>query len=178
MKRKTVFGLLLLSCTALVAGVVVLEKTSSYPASSQVNPQAPAQTRQVIEIAAPPEKVWQLLSQVNHWSAWQPDIQSPRLNGPLQVGTSFDWHTGGLRIHSTLHTVEPLTRLGWSGAAFGSFAVHNWTLTPLPNGHTRVRVDEGMEGWLVQLLRPVFQRGLDSSIALWLNRLQQAAEKP
>lgn len=178
MKRKTVFGLLLLGVGTVAAAVVVLEKTSSYAPSSQVNPRAPAQTRQVIEIAAPPEKVWQLLSHISQWSSWQPDIQKPRLNGPLRAGTSFDWQSGGLRIHSTLHTVEPATRLGWSGAAFGSFAVHNWTLNSLPNGHTQVWVDEGMEGWLVRLLRPVFQRGLDSSIAQWLQRLKQAAEKP
>lgn len=177
MQRKTTYGLLLLGLGAVTATVVVLEKTSSYDSTAtQVNPHAPAQTRQAIEIAAPPETVWRLLSQVDQWAAWQPDITSPHLNGPFQVGSSFDWQSGGLHIHSTLHTVEPLARIGWSGAAFGTFAVHNWTLTRLPNGHTEVRVDEGMEGWLVRLLRPVFQRGLDKSIQFWLARLKQAAE--
>ena len=177
MKRTTAFRLLL-GLGAVVTAIVILEKNNDYAPTKQVNPRAPAQTRQVIQIVAPPEKVWQLLSQVNEWSTWQTDIKAPHLNGPLQAGTSFDWGSGGLRIHSTLHTVEPLTRIGWSGTAFGSFAVHNWTLTLLPNGHTEVRVDEGMEGWLVQALWPLFQRGLDSSIALWLARLKQAAEKP
>ena len=178
MQRKTTYGILSLGLGALAATVTFLEKTSTNGASSQVNPRAPAQTRQTVEIAAPPETVWRLLSQVNQWAAWQPDITAPHLNGPFQAGTSFDWRSGGLRIHSTLHTVEPPARIGWSGAAFGTFAVHNWTLTRLPNGHTAVRVDEGMEGWLVRLLRPIFQRGLDSSITRWLAHLKQTAENP
>ena len=38
MQRKTVDGLLLLGLGTLTAGVVTLEKTSSYPATLQVKP--------------------------------------------------------------------------------------------------------------------------------------------
>ncbi|WP_223650556.1 SRPBCC family protein [Hymenobacter psoromatis] len=166
-----------LALGAVAAAVVIAEKTSVYPAAARPNPAAPAQTDQTIRISAPPEKVWQVLSRVNQWAAWQPDISRPHLNGPLQPGTSFDWKTSGLLIHSTLHTVEPNAALGWSGRAFGSFAVHNWTLTAQPDGSTAVRVKESMEGWLVSLLQPVFQKGLDSSIKRWLARLKQQAEQ-
>lgn len=29
-------------------------------------------------------------------------------------------------IHSTLRHVEPNALIGWTGPAFGSFAIHNW----------------------------------------------------
>lgn len=174
-KKPLVIGVLGLG--ALLAAVVIAEKKRGYPPATRPNPRAPARTDQTVLVAASPERVWQVLSVIDQWPAWQPDILTAHLNGSLQAGTSFDWKSGGLTIHSTLHTVAPGRALGWSGVAFGAFAVHNWTLTPRED-FTEVRVEEGMEGWLVGLLRPFFQRKLDSSIALWLQRLKQAAEKP
>lgn len=175
-KKVLAYGALLLAAGAAI--VIVLEKTSSHPAASRVSPAVPVHTQQTIHIKAPVEKVWKLMSQVNQWAAWQPDINASQLNGLLQPGTGFDWKTGGLAIHSTLHTVEPRAALGWSGTAFGSFAVHNWAFIPQPDGTTEVQVEEGMEGWLVRLLQPVFQHSLDASTARWLACLRQAAERP
>ena len=175
LKQILASGALLVGVGAAV--VFVLEQTRSHPDAGHLNPMAPVQTRQSIRIQAPAEKVWQLLSRVDHWAAWNPDITGPRLNGALQPGTSFDWHTGGLTIHSTLHTVQPPTALGWSGPAFGTFAVHHWTLTR-HDGYTEVLVEEDMEGWLVSLLKPMYQKGLNGSIARWLTCLKQAAERP
>lgn len=159
----------------LAAAVVIAEKKRTYPPATRPNPAAPARTDQTVRIQATPERVWQVLSAIDQWPAWQPDILTAHLNGPLQAGTSFDWKSGGLTIHSTLHTVAPDRALGWSGTAFGAFAVHNWTFTAGTDG-TVVRVEEGMEGWLVSLLRPLFQKRLDASIAKWLALLQQQAE--
>ena len=161
----------------LAAAVYFLDKRIQYPAASQPNPHAPATTDQTVDIAAEPERVWQVLSDIDQWPRWQSDIPAAHLTGPLQAGSSFDWQTGGLTIHSTLHTVQPQAGLGWSGKSFGAFAVHNWTLTPQADG-TRVRVQESMEGWLVQLLQFYFRRNLPTSIAVWLNNLKKAAETP
>lgn len=95
MKRKIVFGLLL-GLGAVLTAVVLLEKNNHHTPTKQVNPDAPAQTRQTMRIDAPPKKVWQLLSQINEWSSWQLDIEAPHFNGPFRAGTSFDWQSGGL----------------------------------------------------------------------------------
>lgn len=174
-KKPLVIGALGLA--ALAAAVLIAEKKRGYSPATRPNPQAPAQTDQTVHIAASPARVWQVLSAIDQWPAWQPDILTAHLNGPLQAGTSFDWKSGGLTIHSTLHTVEPGQALGWSGAAFGAFAVHNWTLTPQDHS-TEVRVEEGMEGWLVSLLRPLYQKSLAASITKWLELLRQEAERP
>ncbi|GAB3636227.1 hypothetical protein GCM10027422_18170 [Hymenobacter arcticus] len=172
-KKKLAYGTLALG--AMVAAIVIIDKKQVYPAETHPNPNAPAKTDQLIRINASPDKVWQLLSRIDDWAVWNSDITAPHLNGALQPGTSFDWKTGGLTIHSTLHTVEPNAALGWSGKAFGAFAIHNWTLIP-HESYTEVRVEESMEGWLVRLLKPIFQPSLDKSIAEWLTSLKQAAE--
>jgi hypothetical protein len=69
-----------------------------------------------------------------------------------------------------------LHKIGWSGKAFGSFAIHNWMFTPQGNG-TLVTVEESMEGWLVWLLKGTFQTGLDNSLTSWLAALKTEAEK-
>ena len=175
MKKQTL-AYTALGLGALAAAVVVADKANQFAPATHPNPDAPARTDQTMRIQASPERVWQVLSQIDRWATWQSDIHQPHLNGPLQPGTSFDWKTGGVPIHSTLHTVEPGRALGWSGTTFGAFAVHNWTLT-VGAGYTDVRVEEGMEGWLVRLLKPVFQRSLGASITLWLALLKQEAEK-
>ncbi|WP_046245862.1 SRPBCC family protein [Hymenobacter terrenus] len=141
-----------------------------------INASAPVKTHQRIVIEASPAQVWAVLTDINQWSAWQPDIQRPQLNGALQPGTSFDWKSNGAGIHSTLHTVAPATKLGWTGKSLGVYAIHNWTLTAVPNG-TEVVVDESMEGILASLFQGPLNRGLAKGTLLWLERLKAEAEK-
>ena len=176
MQAKPILLALLAVTVAAIGGVVVAEKTSHYTASDQVNAAAPVQTQQSIRINAAPEKVWALLTNVNHWADWQKDISHPRLSGAFQAGNSFDWESGGLNIHSTVGVAEPLKRIVWSGPAFGSFAIHTWTLTE-HDGTTEVVVRESMEGWLVSLATTVAQKGLDTSIATWRGAVKQSAER-
>ena len=161
---------------AVITAVIIAEKFSKRPASATPNPDAPASTDKKIRIAASPERVWEVLSQIDQWPNWLPDISKAKLNGPLQVGTTFDWTSSGMAIHSTLHTVTPQEALGWSGEAFGAFAIHNWHVKELAKGMTEVRIEESMEGWLVSVLGPILQRGLDKGTERWLKALKDVAE--
>lgn len=162
----------------LLAGITIgaLELFSTYKPSTSIHTEAPVITHRTILINAPVEKVWSVFGDIDRWPAWQKEIPSIKLNGPLQTGTTFDWKNKGLTIHSTLHTVDSLHKIGWSGTAFGSFAIHNWTFTAKGNT-TEVAVDESMEGWLVWLLKGTFQTALDNSLTSWLAALKTAAEK-
>lgn len=95
-KKPLVIGVLGLG--ALLAAVVIAEKKRGYPPATRPNPRAPARTDQTVLVAASPERVWQVLSVIDQWPAWQPDILTAHLNGSLQAGTSFDWKSGGLTI--------------------------------------------------------------------------------
>ena len=140
-----------------------------------INENAPVKVRESIQVQATPEKVWEILSDINNWDEWNSDIQSARLNGELKPGTTFNWNNGGTKIKSTLHTVTPLKQIGWSGRAFGSFAIHNFTITA-DNGYTTVLIEESMEGFLMRFFRGYMQNTLENSINRWLTQIKEAAE--
>jgi uncharacterized protein YndB with AHSA1/START domain len=140
-----------------------------------INSNAPVKCSKSILIHTEPQKVWSVLTNINQWSAWQTDISSPQQHGDLREGTTFDWKTGGVWIHSTLHTVEPYQFFGWTGKTLGVFAVHNWILSE-KNGSTFVEVQESMEGFLTHLFRRNFQKNLENGMQKWLDLLKKASE--
>jgi hypothetical protein len=140
-----------------------------------INNNAPVTCSKTISIKASPEKVWDILTNINQWAHWQTDITNPKLFGALQAATNFDWKSGGVIIHSTLETVDPLQHLGWTGKSLGIFAIHNWSLVKT-NEQTRVSVNESMEGLLATLFKKTFNKNLDKSLQNWLALLKKACE--
>ena len=167
--------------TANTATLIVTTNKSADGSASKTmnvltNPNAPVVCSKRIIINASPDKVWDILTNINNWASWQTDITKPTLNGPVQPGTTFDWKTGGAGIHSTLHTVEPHKSLGWTGKTYGMYAVHNWTLTKVAGG-TQVAVDESMEGFLAGLFKSSFNKNLARDMQHWLELLKTESEK-
>jgi len=93
-----------------------------------INHKAPVSCTKSVVIPAPASHVWKVLTDINRWPEWQREISKARANGPLEAGTTFDWKTGGMSIHSTLHTVQPSTHFGWTGKVMGIYAIHNFSL--------------------------------------------------
>jgi hypothetical protein len=141
-----------------------------------INYNAPVICSNAITIQARIENVWHVLTNINNWAAWQNDISKPLLDGYLQPETTFTWKTGGAKIHSTIHTVEPYQSFGWTGNTFGMFAIHNWTLTE-NEGQTTVAVEESMEGFLAKLFKNSFQKNLEKGMQHWLMQLKTKCEK-
>ena len=141
-----------------------------------INNNAPVKYSKRITINAPVEKVWNILADIDNWKDWQTSVTNSKINGELKPGTTFNWKSNGLKIHSTLHTVEPLEYIGWTGKSLGSFAVHNWTLKDI-NGKTEVLVEESMEGFLVGLLRKTFNKVLKKGVMVSLEQLKYISEK-
>lgn len=157
----------------MITFVVFNEKSNTM---RQINSNAPVKCSKEILISATPEKVWGVLTDIDQWASWQADISKPKLNGALKAGTTFDWKTGGAKIHSTLHTAEPFKNFGWTGKSWGLFAIHNWTLRTV-DGHTHVTVDESMEGFFATLFKKPFNTSLEKGMQNWLNLLKQECEK-
>ncbi|WP_293312396.1 SRPBCC family protein [Pedobacter sp. UBA5917] len=174
MKRLIkITGLIIVLLALAVAG---LEMSSSYRVTKNIHESAPVVTKLQIVIDAPTDSVWKIFADVNRWPQWQKEIPGSKINGPFKVGTSFDWKTHGLTIRSTFHTIENNREVGWSGPAFGSFAIHNWHFIKQGN-KTVVKVEESMEGWLVWLLSEKFQSVNKGSLIYWLKALKVASEK-
>lgn len=141
-----------------------------------IHQQAPVKCSKSITINASPERIWNVLTNINNWAGWQTDISQPKLNGSLQFSTTFDWKTGGARIHSTLHTVTPYAEFGWTGKTFGMYAIHNWTMKE-DNGGTEVMVKESMEGFLASLFKSSFNKNLEKGMVKWLQLLKEECER-
>lgn len=143
---------------------------------NSINNNAPVKCSKTITINASSQKVWAVLTNIDNWATWQTDISNSKLNGELKPEITFDWKTGGAKIHSTLHTVDPFKTFGWTGKTFGIFAVHNWALTG-SNGQTKVSVDESMEGFFAKVFKKSFNKNLEKGMQNWLDLLKQECEK-
>lgn len=170
MTTKTI---LLNAISLTISGGLIAQNNSTM---KNINNNAAVKCSKTITINARNEKVWEIITNINNWATWQTDISNPKLNGELKPESTFDWKTGGAKIHSTLHTVEAFKHFGWTGKTFGLFAIHNWTLTE-NNGQTIVSVEESMEGFLAKLFKKSFNKNLEKGMQNWLDLLKQECEK-
>ncbi len=131
--------------------------------------------RSEIYIEVPIEKIWNIQTDIEGWSQWQPDITSAKLDGELKAGTIFRWKAKGLGIVSKLHTVEKNHQIGWTGNSLGMSAIHNWTFVAQGNA-TRVITEESMDGWLTRLMKFFDPQFLEKSLKASLKILKANAE--
>jgi hypothetical protein len=141
----------------------------------EINKSAPAVATHELLINAPMQIIWNLVTEIDRWPSWNPAVKSAKLNGSFEVGTTFDWKSGGISIVSTLQKIEPTSKLVWTGKAIGTRAIHVWSLQHTPAG-VLVCTSESFEGWLVSLMRKTMQKTLDESLVAWLNELKRRAE--
>ena len=141
----------------------------------EINHQAPLVAHKEVFIQASPEVAWKIHTAINDWPQWQPSIDVARLEGPLAVGSIFQWKSGGLTITSTIQVVEPNQQIGWTGKALGTRAGHIWILNPHNDG-TMLTTEESMEGWLVSILKLIMPKFLEGSLDTWVQSLKSKAE--
>jgi uncharacterized protein YndB with AHSA1/START domain len=141
-----------------------------------INASAPAVARGEIEVAAAPEMVWRVLTDIANWPSWNPDVKSATLEGPLAAGTQFRWKAGPGTITSTLQNVEPPRRIDWTGSTFGIKAIHVHQLEPR-DGTTLVRSAESWDGLAARLLRGSMTNRLQEALDSGLRHLKIEAER-
>lgn len=129
-----------------------------------------------IDIDAPPERVWEVLTQFEKWPQWNPDVKSMSYEGPLVPGTQFRWKAGPGKIVSTLDRVEPPRYISWHGRTLTIDAYHEWWLEPRGGG-THVRTEESFFGALARLGRRPLQNALDKSFADGVAHLKRGVER-
>ncbi|MCK0132636.1 SRPBCC family protein [Flavobacteriaceae bacterium F08102] len=76
------------------------------------NKNAPVYSSDKIEINAPVDKVWQILTSINDWPSWQSEVTQANLPEDLKEGAIFKWKAGGLTFTSQIHTIEPQKKFG------------------------------------------------------------------
>jgi uncharacterized protein YndB with AHSA1/START domain len=141
-----------------------------------VDASAPVRASGSVEIAASPWAVWAILTAIERWPAWNPDVTDARLEGPFAEGSTFSWKAGPGTITSTLVHVEEPRRLEWTGRTLGIAAVHAWSLREQAGG-TFLTTEESWSGPVARLLRRRLQGTLDRATARGLGFLKAEAER-
>ncbi|MEU7612637.1 SRPBCC family protein [Micromonospora sp. NPDC049204] len=141
---------------------------------------APVVSRHSVTVTASAEAVWRILTDIDAWTTWLPEIPYARVEtpGPLAPGSVFRWSAAGMEIESTIVQVRPRERLVWRGYGDGPdgvLGVHVWALTPAGDG-VEVSTEESFAGPPVDADPGPFQEGLDTTLARWLERLKGTAE--
>jgi len=116
------------------------------------------QLRTEIEIAAPPEKVWKVLTDFAAYPEWNPFIVSvrgkPILGARLAVVISPP-ERSEMRFNPEVVRAEPNRELRWRGVLWFSWLFcgeHIFRVEPSSDGHTRFMHGEDFSGWLLRFL--------------------------
>lgn len=142
----------------------------------EINKDAPAVSYGEIQVDASPEIVWAVLTDIERWPSWNPDVKSASPAGPLAKGTQFRWKAGPGTITSTLQFVEPPHLIAWTGKTFGIKAVHVHRLEPQGDA-TIVKSEESWDGLVVRVLRGSMTKTLQKSTESGLRHLKTEAER-
>jgi hypothetical protein len=137
--------------------------------------------RAEVEIDAPIERVWRILTDLEHYADWNPF--TPKVETTLAIGDPIHLHVrlAGGRL---LHRVETVTRnaphtLGWEmkmGARFLLHAERVQVLTALGADRTHYLSEDRFTGWLRPLVLGLFGKAMQRGFRDCGLGLKQAAE--
>lgn len=136
-----------------------------------------------VDVKAPPEAVWKLLVDAEHWSSYFPaEDQVKILTGEpeLVLGTRYSRVTVGFLMNLIVTEYVPGRRLAWStvvdGDETGSSAYHGWVITPTDDG-CHVLTEETQQGpFFLEELGRKNPGALYSYHQEWIESLARAAE--
>lgn len=132
-----------------------------------------------VDIAAPSEQVWEVLSHVERWPDWTPTVTLVRRldDGPLRMGSRV--RISQPRLPETEYVVTEFTAgrsFTWVATVPGVLTTARHVSEPLPGGGTRVLLSVSQGGWLGAVMGR-FYRGLtDRYLANEANGLKARCE--
>jgi hypothetical protein len=142
----------------------------------EVNRAAPASASGKTVIGAEPETVFSVISAIDGWPSWNPDVKSVELDGPIEPGTVFRWKAGSSSITSRLEVVDPPRELAWTGRTMGVKAIHVFRFEA-QDGGTLARSEESWEGLIATLLKGWSRGTLEKGIKDVLSHLKAESER-
>jgi uncharacterized protein YndB with AHSA1/START domain len=83
-----------------------------------------------VEIDAPVEKVWEVLTNPHYWPQWFPGVESVSGITTVREGESFEWTSKGQTGRGAIVKMEPLKRLEVMTQLGDDKDAHVFTLRP------------------------------------------------
>jgi uncharacterized protein YndB with AHSA1/START domain len=143
----------------------------------EIDRSASVRVEHEVEIAAPIQVVWEVLTNVEQWPSWFSEGESVSLAGALAPGATMRMKGRGTgTIKATIQRVESPHLFAWTSRMPGISAISVWRLEGCEDG-TRVARGESIGGVLARVLRSALQRKLDGFTATWLRDLKAEAER-
>ena len=133
-----------------------------------------------VDIAAPPERVWAVMSDVERWHEWTASIRSVRLRdgGPLAVGSRALIRQPKLPpARWRVSLLEPGRRFDWVSTAPGVRVTGVHSVEPTPTG-SRATVGLRYDGPLAWLLESTTRAITLRYLNLEAEGLKRRSEKP
>lgn len=132
-----------------------------------------------IDVAAPTDRVWEVLVDVERWPEWTESVSSVRSldGGPLAVGSRVE--VAQPRIPTGTYTVtalEPGRAFTWEQRQPGSRVSAHHECTPLPDGGTRVELGVEMGGAVGGVVGRLYRRLTERYLAMEAAGLKARAE--
>jgi hypothetical protein len=133
------------------------------------------------EVAASPDRVWEVLVDVERWPEWTESVSSVRLldAGPLAVGSRAE--ISQPRIPTGTYTVtalEPGRSFTWEQRQPGSTVTAQHGCTPLADGGTRVELGVAMSGAIGGIVGRLYRKLTERYLAMEAAGLKSRAEGP
>jgi len=129
-----------------------------------------------IEIAAPPEKVWSILINIDNWSKWNPTtIQAsgvPSVGSELTITMRGEDGNDGPKYMPIVTSLEEPTLFEWRAKMMSDILFTNGRIFELEKISTGTRLinKETFKGMLV----PLFWSKFSSQVPLFLNEMNEA----
>lgn len=132
-----------------------------------------------IEIQAPAERVWEVLTDVASYPEWNPFIRS--ITGRPAPGERLETRLEppggrGMTFKPKVLNAEPSRELRWLGHLLvpGLFdGEHSFTIEPLEENRVRFVQREAFKGWLV----PLFARSLETNTHRGFEEMNRALKE-
>lgn len=150
--------------------------TQRQEADVETDHQAPVRESSEIAVDAPPDVVWDTLTDFRSWPGWMPGVKSVEIDEAPRVGTRFEWKAGPGRIRSEIVEFDPLRSVAWTGRTFGVNAVHVWR-TEAQGEATSVLTEESWAGPLARVLRGWAAKTVKKAIDDGLAALKAESER-
>ncbi len=130
---------------------MTMDELGRLASAEQMIPHAPILAKRSVEITAPVEKVWSILTGVPRWEQWYPYLKNAKLNGPFEAGVELTY--GGLFKHDLriAKVVQPKLVMVY-GTLVGYTAITRWDLETLSEKRTRMSFTESSDGFLIATL--------------------------
>lgn len=115
-----------------------------------------------VDIAASPERVWDVLTDVEHWSDWTESVRWVRRleDGPLRTGSTAKISQPKVpTVDWVVTEFDPGREFTWVSAGPGALTTARHSVEALPGGGSRVRLSVDQSGIVGSLVGRLY-RGL------------------